>query len=77
MAANHHIEGTTGSGYIFPKPVNHLNIYVASGVTFTISFDNGNNSITVPAGLFSMPVGITTRITVTSTGAYSIVGVQA
>ena len=77
MAANYHLAGSVGTGHTFPKPVNHLNIYVDTGVTFTISFDNGTTYITVPVGLYSMPVGIVKNILVTSTGAFSIVGVQA
>ena len=49
MAANYFSGGSGDSVIVFSKPVNLLNIFVASGVTFSFSLDTVNY-ITVPAG---------------------------
>ena len=63
--------------YSFDKPISYLNIFVESGVDFQISFDDGENFITVPDGFIAMPVGLTKKVIVTSDGAFQMVGVQA
>jgi hypothetical protein len=83
MASNHHINGdgygwAVGSKeYNFPKPVSYLNIFVDTGVTFTVSFDDGRSFLEVPAGFTSIPVGPVKSIVITADGVFNIVGVQA
>lgn len=79
MASNHHHASTVGVTdkiYTFPKVVGNLNVFVDSGVSFTISFDGGENFLTVPPGFTTMPVGPVKSVVITSDGAFSLVGVQ-
>lgn len=78
MASNQHISGgaSTAKIFTFSRAVNHLTISVATGVIFSLSFDN-SSFITIPVGLTTMPVGIAKTIYVTSDGAWHIVGAQA
>ena len=77
MAANYFDGGTTGKTVNFDRFVNYLTVFVASGVTFTMSLDSKGNHITIPAGLHSFVVGAIKTIEVTSTGAWQINGVQS
>lgn len=78
MASNYHINGgaVTDKDFSFAKPVNNINIFVGSGVTFTISFDGGENFLTIAPGSISMPVGPVKNLVITSDGAWSLLGVQ-
>jgi hypothetical protein len=79
MASNHHHASTvavTDRTYGFPKAVGNLNIFVDAGVSFTISFDGGDNFLTVPPGFTTIPVGPIKSVVITSDGAFSLVGVQ-
>ena len=78
MASNHHISAgaVTDQTYGFPKAIGYLNVFVDSGVSFTISFDGGENFLTVPPGFTTMPVGPVKSVVITSDGAFSLVGVQ-
>ena len=79
MAANQHISGGafTAQPFDFSRAVSHLNIFVSTGVVFSISFDGGVNFLTVPAGLTQMPIGPVDTILITSDGTWHIVGSQA
>jgi len=61
----------------FDKPVDHINLYVAAGVTFSISFDKGANYLTVLPGFYSMRIGQTKSINITATGVWQLIAVQA
>jgi len=77
MAANT-FGGAAANGTVeFDKPVDHLNVFVASGVTCSISLDKGNNYITIPAGFHSFRVGLITDVWVLADGAWQLIGVQA
>ena len=81
MASNYHFNGgpgtPSGDGYEFDKPINHINIFVDTGVTFSISFDNGNTFLEVSPGTISMRIGPVNNVVVISDGAWGLVGVQA
>jgi hypothetical protein len=77
MPANIHYDGYGSDAIGFDRPVNHLNLYVAAGTDFSFSLDEGNNYVTVPAGFYSIPIGATLRIDISSTGAWSLVAIQA
>lgn len=79
MAANQHIDGyiVTNQIFEFNRAAGHLNIFVGSGVTFSISFDGGVNFLTVPAGLTQTPIGPVNNVIITSSGTWQIVGSQA
>ena len=79
MASNHHFNSGAVTDKVigFPRAVNHLNIFVETGITFEISFDGGVNFLEVPPGFTSMPVGPIGSVIVTSDGAFQLVGVQA
>jgi hypothetical protein len=77
MAANTHAGSTSDDTVIFDKPINYLNVFVASGVTFSLSLDKGINYITLPAGFHSFRVGTVAEIRVQSDGAWQMIGVQA
>lgn len=78
MAANIFASNAdTPNGVVtFDKPIDYINIYVASGVTCSISFD-GTHYMTVPSGLNSFKVGQTKILYVNATGAWQIIAVQA
>ena len=76
MAANYFSGGSGDSVVVFSKPVNLLNIFVASGVTFSFSLDTVNY-ITVPAGFFSIPIGPVFEVRVQSSGVWQILARQA
>lgn len=76
MASNYFSNGTTDGTVAFSKPVNLLNIFVATGVTFAFSVDTVHY-ITVPAGFYSVPVGPVLEVRVQSTGAWQILARQA
>lgn len=79
MAANTHHSGSTVSDMVikFDKPIGHMLVWVDSGVDFSISFDSGENFLTFEPGNHSFPIGLTTRIHVTSDGDWELVGVQS
>lgn len=76
MAANYFSSGSADKTITFQKAVSHLNIFVATGVTFSFSLDT-INYMTVPAGFYTFPVGLVKEVRVTSTGAWQLIGVQA
>ena len=76
MSANTSFSGTTDDTLEFERPVNYLNIGVASGVTFSFSID-GSVYIPVPPGLYGISIGATKMIFVSSDGSWGINGVQA
>jgi len=76
MAGNYHASGTSDSTVIFDRPISHLNVTVASGVTFTISFDQNEHALTLPAGFSSFPINPITEIRISSSGAWSLLAVQ-
>jgi len=81
MASNYHLDGyeTDADGEIFEfdRAVNHLNIWVADGETFSISFDGGIGFLRVPPGMNSLPIGPVTSVVIISTGQFNLIGVQA
>jgi len=81
MASNYHVNvdgyGVTDRTFSFPKPICNLNIFVDTGVTFEISFDGGENFLTVPSGFVTVPVSPVKTVVITSDGAFSLVGTQA
>lgn len=76
MAANTYANGSGDGGVEFDKPVGHLNVYIAGGVTFSISLDNGTNFLTLPAGFHSFRVGPVKKVIINSDGDWELVGVQ-
>jgi len=79
MASNIHVGSTvsvTDKVFGFNRAVGYLNVFVATGTTLQLSFDGGDNFLTIPAGFNSMTIGPTTTVIATSTGAFQIVGVQ-
>ena len=77
MAANTFASGTTDGTVVFDKPVNYLNVYVATGVTFAISLDKGENFMSMPAGFHSFRIGPVLEVQVWSDGEWEMIGVQA
>lgn len=77
MAANIFAGGTTDGTIEFDRAVAHLNVFVASGVTFSISLDSGANYLSLPAGFHSFPIGPVFEARVQSTGAWQLIAVQA
>ena len=77
MASNYFGGGSSGDTVVFDRPVNHLNIFVGVGVTFSFSLDAGVNYTTLPAGFHSFRVGVISDVIVSSTGDWSLIGVQA
>jgi hypothetical protein len=76
MASNYFTGGSGDSITIFQKPVNLLNIFVTSGVTFSFSVDT-INYITVPAGFYSVPIGPVLEVRVQATGVWQILARQS
>lgn len=77
MAANTFANGTSDGTISFDKPVNYLNIYVASAVTFAISLDKGANFMSLPEGFHSFRIGAVREVRVQSDGEWELIGVQA
>jgi len=77
MASNTCFSGTSNDNVTFSRPIGHLNIFVAAGVTFAFSIDEGETFITLPAGFHSFPVGPVIEIHIQSSGAWQIIGVQS
>ena len=77
MAANTFASGTTDSTVSFDKPVDYLNVYVASGVTFAISLDRGENFMTLPEGFHSFRIGPVREVQIEADGNWDLIGVQA
>lgn len=76
MAANTSFSGTTDRTMTFDRPVNHLLVSVATGVTFALSLDTVTY-MTLPAGFHSFVVGAIVEVRVQANGAWSLTGVQA
>ena len=76
MASNYFASGTADKTVTFGKAVNHLNIFVATGVTFSFSLDT-INYMTLPAGFSSFPVGLVKEVRVSSSGSWQLIAVQA
>lgn len=77
MAANTFANGTSDGTVTFDKPIDHLNVYVASGVTFSLSLDKGENFMSLPAGFHSFRIGAVKEVRVQSDGEWEMIGVQA
>lgn len=79
MAANVHYSGAAVSDFVikFDKPIGHMLVWVDAGVTFSISFDSGDNFINLDPGNHQFPIGLTTRVHITSDGNWDLVGVQS
>lgn len=77
MAANTFANGTSDGTVTFDKPVSHLNVYVATGVTFAISLDKGTNYLSMPAGFHSFKVGPINEVRIQADGEWELIGVQA
>jgi hypothetical protein len=77
MASNNfHANGTGDSTVVFGKAVCCLNVYVATGVTFAVSLDNGQHFMGLPAGFHSFPVSPVLSVMVQANGIWAMVGVQ-
>ena len=76
MASNTFAGGTTDDTIIFDKPVDYLNIFVGTGVTFALSLDKGNNFISLPAGFHSFRISAIKEVQVEANGAWQLIGVQ-
>lgn len=76
MAANNTFSGTADGTMEFPRPINYLNINVATGAVLSFSVD-GSNYVSLPVGFHSFRVGTTTTIYISSTGAWQAMGIQA
>ncbi len=77
MAANTYAGGATDGTVEFDKPVNHLNVFVDTGVTLSISLDKGTNFLSLPAGFHSFRIGPVKEVQVSADGAWQLIGVQA
>lgn len=77
MAVNIHASGTTDGTIEFDRPVGYLNVFVGSGVTFSLSLDLGENYITLPAGFHNFPIGPVSEVQVQANGAWQLVATQA
>jgi len=76
MAANTFFGGTADDTITFDRPVDYLNVSVASGVTFSLSLD-GFDYITLPVGFHSFEIGAISTLYISSSGAWQIIGIQA
>jgi hypothetical protein len=77
MPANIVTSGDGDGTITYDKPIGHLSVFVASGVTFELSLDKGVNYITLPAGFNSFPIGAITEVRVVADGEWQILAVQA
>ncbi len=77
MAANTFAGGVGDDTFTFDKPINHINVFVATGVTFAISVDKGANFMSLPVGFHSFRIGTITEIQVQADGEWELIGVQA
>jgi hypothetical protein len=77
MAANVFASGSASDTITFDKAVNYLNVFVDSGVTFSLSLDKGANFITLPSGFHSFVIGSVKEVRVQSDGVWQLIGVQA
>lgn len=75
MAANTFASGTDSAEIKFDRPIDHINIHVASGVTLSFSLD-GTNFVGLPVGFHSFKVGATSRVHISADGAWQLIGVQ-
>jgi len=76
MAANLYASGSGSKAVEFTRAVKHLNIFVSTGTTFSISFD-GENYMTLPAGFSNFPVGPILELWVSANGEWQIWAVQS
>ena len=77
MASNTFANGTEDGTVTFDKPIDHLNVYVASGVTLAISLDKGQNFMSLPEGFHSFRIGPVSEVQIQSDGEWELIGVQA
>jgi hypothetical protein len=77
MSANTFASGTADGTVEFDKPVNYLNVFVATGVTLSISLDKGTNFMSLPAGFHSFRVGLVSEVQISANGEWELIGVQA
>ena len=77
MASNNFASGTGGAVVKFDKAIDHVNVYVATGVTFAISLDKGTNFLKLPVGFHSFKVGPLKELHIQASGEWQLVGVQS
>ena len=77
MAANTFASGTADGTVTFDKAVDYLNVFVGTGVAFSLSLDKGTNFITLPSGFHSFRIGSVKEVRIQSDGAWQLIGVQA
>ena len=77
MAANIFANGSIDDTVEFDRAVGHLNITVATGVTFAFSLDNGTNFMSLPAGFHSFPIGAVYEVRVQANGEWEMIAIQA
>lgn len=76
MAANLMYAGTGGEEIDFGRPVGHIIVNVVTS-TISMSFDQGNNYITIPVGFHDFPIGPCTSLNIGGTGSWQLVAVQS
>jgi hypothetical protein len=77
MSSNTHASGSVDGTVIFDRAVDHLNVFVDTGVTFSISLDFGENFLTLPAGFHSFRVGLLKEVYIQADGDWQLIAVQA
>ena len=77
MASNTFANGSADGTVTFDRPIDHLNINVSTGTTFSFSIDKGLNFMTLPAGFHSIPLGSVSEVRIQSDGEWQLIGVQA
>jgi len=76
MSSNYFSSGAGYKEISFDRPVNYINIFVASGVVASLSLDKGENYISIPAGFHSFTIGSVDEIIVLADGAWQLIAVQ-
>ena len=74
MSSTYFSGGSGDSVITFTKPVKHLNIFVATGQTFSFSLD-AVNYVSIPPGFYTFPVGLVKEVRVIASGAWQLIGV--
>lgn len=77
MASNYCSRGSGDDTIVYERPVNYLNVFVNTGVTFSISTDNGETYMTIPPGFYSFYIGPVLQIKVQSNGVWQIMAIQS
>ena len=77
MSSNIFASGTEDDTIEFGRSVSHINIYVDTGVTLSISLDKGQNFMTLPAGFHSFDIGPVFEVQVQADGAWQMIAVQS